>query len=308
MGKFENVAELGARSLENLRPLSNSSYKYKCEICHDSGMVIYVAFEGTVNPDTGKMEYVWIRENTLNMKREDYLSVLATSSARCRCKENLIMSKLRGIFKPAGLDQDYWITQKFKDYFAVSIRQKKVLNFLREWHKLLASENICYIYGSTGKGKTHLAIAWLCKCVWLSKTDKAVFIGGADLGNAIRQSVREEPGEGLFSRIINAEYLVIDDIQTLHAPSGESFTMQEFSRLINRRYTSKCLTVITSNYDLGDKGLARHCGEFGYTIASRIKGNGKRLFNFNTEGTEDVRSKKQSKQDEMFPADDELPM
>lgn len=286
----------------------------KCPLCGDTGWRVYRVPKGFSQRLKKGFEGI----HPSNRKPEHYETIqnYEEQVAPCNCDLNRKLAYARAIYE---LPDKVWRAYRFDTFLPKTSNQDKASNLLKSWIPKAAIQNFCYLWGNQGSGKTHLAMAWLSRIMIEAGGTKCFFTTGFQLGEIIQQYARvkmlpatqwgddEHRVYMEMQDLQGANYLIIDDIQTLHIPDKENnYTGQAFLDFINYRYNHDCLTVITANYDLAtskskpdEPSLARHLGEFGYTVASRIKGNGKRVFGFSAED-----GRKHAKEESI---DDDLP-
>lgn len=121
-----------------------------------------------------------------------------------------------------------------------------------------------YIFGTSGLGKTHLAIGLLRKKMEQGKT--GVFVVVPELMESLRRCLRENGDDfEILQALYNVDCLVLDD---LGAEKATEWVAERLYLVINQRYLNNRMTVITSNCTL--KEVAERLGEQGKRITSRI--------------------------------------
>lgn len=147
-------------------------------------------------------------------------------------------------------------------------RMKDVYNYCIDYADDfdLESGNL-YLFGATGLGKTHLAVAIAGKVV--EHGYKVIYDSASNILRGIEKehfaSSKDDRFEGTFDEYINCDLLVIDD---LGSEFSTQFTVAAIYDLINTRINKSLPTIISSNlstFDLEKKYTER--------IASRIIGN-----------------------------------
>lgn len=129
-----------------------------------------------------------------------------------------------------------------------------------------------FVTGDFGTGKTYKAISILKGYIQGLPSDcfvsrsiissKAFFITAPELLLKIRANIESE--ENIVNQLSSIELLVIDD---LGAEKTSEWVLQTFYIILNRRYSDKLQTIITSNLSLDE--LREKLGD---RIASRIAG------------------------------------
>lgn len=125
-----------------------------------------------------------------------------------------------------------------------------------------------YLSGTNGTGKTTLAV--LAVRDWVQRGGTALFLAVPDLLDMLRPGGREMAEEvadsqaDLMARLCSVGLLVLDDIG---AQKESGWTRDRLFLIINRRYDAGRVTVLTSNYKLGEMA-ARMAGD-----DERVEGN-----------------------------------
>lgn len=162
-------------------------------------------------------------------------------------------------------------------------------------HKFIAemtlNNNLLWLYGNYGCGKTHLAIAAVYKIVYDScvkciedrenkKYASPIRAFYAEWGihcSTVQQSwdkqSDEKEGE-LWGRMMKSKLLVIDDIDK-RMPS--EWALGKLYEVVNHRYMHQLPTIITANHSLGDLGAewasrGGYVSDIGGAIISRLVG------------------------------------
>lgn len=98
--------------------------------------------------------------------------------------------------------------------------------------------------GDVGTGKTYLACALLRRRLERGQTGR--FVGVADLMDELKARFggEGEQSEAYFDRLAGESFLVLDDVGAEH---NTEWSAQRVAALIDKRYRSEALTVITTN-------------------------------------------------------------
>jgi len=162
-------------------------------------------------------------------------------------------------------------------------------------HKYIAEmtqdNNLLWLYGNYGSGKTHLAIACIYKMVYESAIKYMENQNNGHMPNQLRafyaewgihcstvqQSWDSNSGEreaDLWGRMMRSELVVIDDIDK-RLPS--EWALGKLYEIINHRYMHQLPTIITANHSLGDLGAdwdsrGGYVSDIGGAIISRLVG------------------------------------
>lgn len=123
-----------------------------------------------------------------------------------------------------------------------------------------------FLTGSTGTGKTHLAIAALQE--WMQNGHTGAFYTVPELMLQLRRLIDENKAEAEYiDRLTAVEMLVLDD---LGAEKDSDWVLERLFMIINNRYIHGRITVITSNLMLEE--LEQRGGLQWRRICSRIAG------------------------------------
>lgn len=126
-----------------------------------------------------------------------------------------------------------------------------------------ATDKGMFLYGGTGCGKTHIAIATLQ--TW-TKHDSGMFFTLPNLLSLLKDNMgNKEALDKIMGNVLNADLLVLDDL------GAEKFTEwvgERMFQIINDRYINRRKTIITSNFSM--EQLDERMGEQGNRIMSRV--------------------------------------
>lgn len=121
-----------------------------------------------------------------------------------------------------------------------------------------------YIFGASGLGKTHLAIGLLKKM--MERGNTGLFVVVPELMESLRRCLRESGDDfGILQALYNVDCLVLDD---LGAEKATEWVAERLYLVINQRYLSNRMTVITSNFEPDE--IEERLGEQGKRITSRV--------------------------------------
>lgn len=131
----------------------------------------------------------------------------------------------------------------------------------------LTSESSLYMYGSSGSGKTHLAVCALRHALMNAHVTSAMarFVCVPDMLARIRDGIKDGDMEQRINELCTVPFLILDDLGTERA---SEFALETLYRIINDRYNDMRRTIITSNYN-PEKYLIEKCG---MRISSRVIG------------------------------------
>lgn len=121
-----------------------------------------------------------------------------------------------------------------------------------------------YIFGASGLGKTHLAIGLLKKK--MERGNTGLFVVVPELMESLRRCLRENGDDfEILQALYNVDCLVLDD---LGAEKATEWVAERLYLVINQRYLSNHMTVITSNCN--PQEIEERLGEQGKRIMSRV--------------------------------------
>lgn len=113
-----------------------------------------------------------------------------------------------------------------------------------------------YLHGGVGTGKTTLAA--LAARQWVQRGGAALFLTLSELLDMLRPGGREmaeevaESQADLMQRLLGTGLLVLDDLGTERVTG---WSRERLFLVLNRRYDAGRLTIMTSNYSLGEMAL-----------------------------------------------------
>jgi len=125
-------------------------------------------------------------------------------------------------------------------------------NFVKEYP---ADFGLLFV-GTTGVGKTHLAVAVLREVI-LRKGDECLFYDFHDLLKAIRDSynpISQNSELSVLQPVLDVEVLLLDELASWNPSDWVKETLQH---IINSRYNHKKVTLITTTLPLGESAGRR---------------------------------------------------
>lgn len=124
-----------------------------------------------------------------------------------------------------------------------------------------------FIYGDSGVGKTHLAVAILQETIKQNKS--GLFCVVPTLMNELRRLMLKDHDAfyDMLNKVMSCDVLLLDD---LGAEKATGKTAEWLYLIINDRYINSRQTLITSNLDLNN--IVNQLGIQGSRITSRIMG------------------------------------
>ena len=113
------------------------------------------------------------------------------------------------------------------------------------WSKA-ENEQFLTLYGATGVGKTHLAIAAAYGCI--DRNEAVLFFQSSDLIRNLQSGIKSGESEKLISELKSISNLVIDDLGREYTTN---WTIGIFHELIDHSYRNDQLrTLVTTNHSL----------------------------------------------------------
>lgn len=195
----------------------------------------------------------------------------------CRCqsekfnKEELEKKQKETIDKLNRLQNNAFLGQRYREvrFENTEIPNKTFekaydicYNYVVEWKKNLKCGYGIYLYGDTGVGKTHLT-ACMGNAL-LSNGVPVMFTSFVEISNRLLKSFSTNESEDDFlNKIMNVEFLVIDDIgaERIKTKNGDTFMQDKIYYIIDSRYKKQLPTIYSSNYSLGqlidERGLEK---------------------------------------------------
>lgn len=144
-------------------------------------------------------------------------------------------------------------------------RNEKAVTYARQVAAGIEKQGM-FLTGSTGTGKTHLAIAVLQE--WMRNGHTGAFYTVPELMLQMRRLIDENKAEAEYiDRLTAVEMLVLDD---LGAEKDSEWVLERLFMIINNRHIHGRITVITSNLMLEE--LEQRGGLQWRRICSRIAG------------------------------------
>lgn len=180
---------------------------------------------------------------------------------RCKCWRE---SRARYLLGRARIPERF-DPASFKNFRASSASLQHALEASRklvnQWPEV--ESGLLYL-GNPGCGKTHLAVALLKGLI--EKSVGGLFYDFNDLLQKIRDSYSQDARTSelrVLQPVYDAEVLVLDE---LGASKPTEWVQETMTHIVNKRYNSKRLTILTSNYlDLAVEGSA-----YSETLVDRI--------------------------------------
>ena len=126
----------------------------------------------------------------------------------------------------------------------IAIPKKMAESFITHFHKYQKSGRGLYIFSKTkGSGKTFLSCA-LANEIMKNRDICVKFISVPELLEMTKKSYRDFVSEWDLDKVKTAELLILDDIG---AETKKEWVDTELFRLIDYRYSSRKITIFTSN-------------------------------------------------------------
>jgi len=173
--------------------------------------------------------------------------------------------------------------RKDKDTGRRNATLERALFFARRFVEEYPAEFGLLFYGTTGVGKTHLAVAVLRELVF-EKGVACLFYDFRDLLKEIRDSynpVSETSELRVLQPVLDAEVLLLDEMA---ASDPSNWVKETLAHIINSRYNQKKTTLITTTLPMGGGSdgekrnspsgepldVERSLSQLGTTLCSRL--------------------------------------
>lgn len=135
-------------------------------------------------------------------------------------------------------------------------------DYLHSFEEARSKEvNGIYLFGSPGRGKTHLAAGLLREL--LQKEVFCIYVKCAELLPSLRSHFRGGDKEKVVAPLLEADFLVLDD---LGAEEKQGWFLDDLYRVLDHRMEWLLPTVITSNLSLTEVKA-----RYGVRVTSRIE-------------------------------------
>lgn len=182
-----------------------------------------------------------------------------------------LQRKINSQFKKSQIPAKY-IGKTFEDYEVTGANEKAV-NWAK--YKIENLQKGMYFYGSPGVGKTFLVSIMAQE--YLKRGKSVIFIDVPNLLEKLRSTYdkgSENTIDEMMESLTRVEILILDD---LGAENSTEWAIEKLYLIINGRYISNRLTIVTSNYNLNDVAVRMNAKKVeggritGDRIASRVK-------------------------------------
>lgn len=243
-------------------------YNDDCKICHGSGyevkdLTMYeyygnkaeaeikTACMGIKDPDQRTEAENKLRDNWKNYM----LQPTAYPCPKCNGQKRVVTQRKRAAHLPEIMQEATMMDFKWDVYvdengkqIDINLKQQLVGRFLSQFSEWQDFGLGLYISSKIrGSGKTFLASA-ICNALMVDKYVKVQFISAADL-------IPIDAGEYMHDNItmaslIDCQVIVIDDLGQKN--NGKGWTEDILYELLNERMVRKKVTIITSNYTIGE--------------------------------------------------------
>lgn len=199
----------------------------------------------------------------------------------CECQSSELRRKeeeekhVEKIKRLTQLQNNSFLGKRYKDVFfeTTKITNKTFenaynicYNYAERWQQKLETGAGIYLYGGTGVGKTHLTA-----CIGnelLKNGVPVLFTSFVEISNNLLNGYATGQTDDVYiNKLINIEFLVIDDIGTerIRTKNGDTFMQDKIYYIIDSRYKKQLPTIYSSNYSIGelidDRGLEQRTAD-----------------------------------------------
>lgn len=180
-------------------------------------------------------------------------------------EKELLLKQIEELYSLSNLTPRFR-RRTLESFFPRNEKQKEALSVLFEYvssfNEVREKElNSFYLYGSPGRGKTHLAAGVANELI--KQSIPCVYVKTAELLSAIRENFKNGDKETVITPLKVVDLLILDD---LGAEEKQEWFIADVFRILDWRLEWLLPTVITSNLTI-DEIKSR----YGERIASRIK-------------------------------------
>ena len=157
--------------------------------------------------------------------------------------------------------------------FRINQGNRTAYEAVKEW--VSEPQNLLFICGNPGTGKTHLAVAAAFELTFTARPTRYVTLVDlvAEIRKASARRLEDKTADSIIDKYACAHRLILDDCGV---ERSTEFVNEHLYRLLNTRYGKMLPTLITSN--LMPENLD---SKFGQRLASRILDKGNRVVRIN---------------------------
>ncbi len=196
-----------------------------------------------------------------------YKEALQKEEAERKAKERkeLLLKQIEELYSRSRLTPRFR-RRTLESFFPRNEKQKEALSVLFEYvssfNEVREKElNSFYLYGSPGRGKTHLAAGVANEL--LKQGVPCVYVKTGELLSAIRENFKNGDKEAVITPLKEVDLLILDD---LGAEEKQEWFIADVFRIFDWRLEMLLPVIITSNLTVDE--VAERYGE---RIAERIK-------------------------------------
>ena len=203
-------------------------------------------------------------------RKKTFFKVLGRDVLSNWCEECEVLQKAKDLAN-IEIEKQAVITWAIKREVDPEYHQAKMSDFKPEILQLLARRDIekgIFVWGGSGRGKTHLASAMVIQCLKSGKRAKIVEL--SQLIRSIKASfANQHTEEAIYRPFMKCDFLVIDDIGTTSKLGAQEtvFVQDKLLTVIGKRINQKLPTMVTTN--LSPEAIY---SSFGERIESRMSG------------------------------------
>lgn len=146
------------------------------------------------------------------------------------------------------------VDQRLETFDAYTWKLRRALNGTKDYVERFENEfrergEGLLLYGTTGIGKTHLAMAAARELLVRGAIRTTQFWDFLELIKALKRF--DDRAEEIVERAMNVDLFVLDDLNT-KVPGATEWALQQVGMIVNHRWSNKLPTILTTNDELAE--------------------------------------------------------